>query len=113
MNKEETIDMSRYALSEEIHEKCVGCDRVFDYTPGEGMIVSQKCLAYIRPAMWWEEKPVALAPTLVRSQANPKGVLQDLPVKEFKCPLASHVQSAAQVSGEKKRVGQQKQKKKG
>jgi hypothetical protein len=91
VSKEEIIDMTRYVESEEIHEKCVGCSKVFDYVPTEGMIASQKCRAYIRPSMWWEEKPVALVPALVRSKTNPKGVMGTLPVKRFICPLANHV----------------------
>ena len=111
MKKEETvvIDMAKYADSEEIHEKCVGCAKVFDYTPGEGMITSQKCLTYIRPAMWWEEKPVATKKVLVKDRENPKGVLRDLPVKEFCCPVATHFSASAQEDKTKVRVGQQKQ----
>ena len=99
--KEEAIDMSRYTMSEEIVDECIGCSRVFDYTPEGGMITSQKCRAYIRPAMWWEKKPVATVPTLVRSQTNPKGVLQNLPVVDFRCPLADHVSAKAVAAAAK------------
>jgi len=105
------IDMAKYNNSEKIHDCCAGCAKVFDHVlRGEGT-VTQKCLTYIRPAMWWEKKPVATKPTLVKSQANPKGIMQDLPVKEFRCPVATHVAAAADSKDQGKvRVGQQKQK---
>ena len=93
--KEEIIDMSRYIESEEIVEQCVGCSKVFDYVPAGGMVASQKCRAYIKPSVKWEQKPVAVSPVLVRSKEHPKGILQDLPVTEFRCPLADHLSVAA------------------
>lgn len=102
MKKEETtIDMAKYADSEEIHEKCIGCAKVFDYTPAGGMITSQKCLTYIRPAMWWEEKSVATKKELVKDKDHPKGILVDVPVVNRICPVANHVEVEKTVKGPK------------
>lgn len=57
------IDMTKYVKSKEIHEKCEGCIRVFDYVGDENV---KKCLAYIDPSFLWR--------------------------KGFSCPLASNIQ---------------------
>jgi len=99
MEKKETIDMAKYADSAEIHEKCKGCAKVFDYTPGEGMITSQKCLTYVRPAMWWEDKPVATEKVLIKDSDHPKGILVDMPVVNRICPVANHIEVKKTVDG--------------
>ena len=111
MKKEEIIEMSRYALSETTVPECVGCDHVFDYTGPESMIVEEKCRVFIKPAVKWEQKPVAMIETLVRTRENPRGVKQMLPAKEFRCSMATHFKSEEKISAEIRRAGQQKQKK--
>lgn len=113
--KENAIDMVRYDGSKEIHEKCVGCRKVFEHTSTpHGVTVSAlKCLTYSRPAMWWEEKPIATKKELVKSQTNPKGQLMDVPVVSRICPVATHVSHTEKFDPAKVRVGQQKQKSKG
>jgi len=69
-----------------LHEKCKegkGCDRI-DKKTGN-------CAAYINPAGWWDGAP---------------------PYKGH-CPLATHIEYASEEkkAAEKRRVGQQKQKK--
>jgi len=109
--KTQEIDMAKYAESEEIHEKCIGCAKVFDYTPGEGMITSQKCLTYSRPTRWWNERSITTAPVLVKSKEHPKGILKDLPVVEFRCPVATHLK--AKAAAEKAKVNPLKASKRG
>jgi len=112
MTKQEIIEMSRYVLSETIVPECVGCEHVFDYTGPESMIAEEKCLVYIKPAAKWEQKPVAMVETLVRTRENPRGVKQMLPAKVFRCPMATHFKSEEVMAAEKVRAGQQKQKRK-
>jgi len=109
------IDMTRYINSEEIHEKCTGCDRVFDFTPVEGMITSRKCLAYVNPASKWPGKEkYAMMTATVRETGGKKGntlVEKEIPILEKICPLASHVTLSDIVNtSSKTRAGQQKQK---
>lgn len=105
--KEEAINMSRYVDSEFIHERCIGCDKVFDYVAsgnnefGAGSVTGQKCRTYIRPAMWWEEMPVATRKELVKDKYNSQGVLMDVPVIDRVCPVATHVEVKKTVKGNK------------
>jgi hypothetical protein len=109
--KEEIIEMSRYVEAEEIHPKCEGCDRVFDWSGVEGTIVIQKCRVYLRPSKWWEEKPVATKKVLVHSKEHPKGIMEELPVMDFRCPMATHV--AAQPTASQPKVNPLKASKRG
>lgn len=103
--KEATIDMAKYNDSAPIHQECVGCAKVFDHiltTPNGENIETPKCLTYTRPAMWWNKRSIATAPVLVKDKANPKGILKDLPVVEFRCPVATHV--SAKTVAEKAKI---------
>jgi len=67
--------MTDYTESKEIHEKCVGCERIFE---AEG---TNKCEAYADPSYWWDEK---------RKIKKIKTEDGDVPVVNFYCPLATH-----------------------
>lgn len=106
----EVIDMTRYVKSEPIHEKCVGCKKVFDFhytqeVEGEdGKAVEKEftqptCKVYIRPAMWWEEKSVATRKKLVVDRDNPRGILVDVPIINQVCPVATHVKVEETATG--------------
>jgi len=105
------IDMAKYADSEEIHEMCAGCAKAFDWHGDQGTIVVKKCLTYVRPAMWWNKRSIATAPVLVKSKEHPKGILKDLPVTEFHCPVATHL--SAKAAAEKAKVNPLKASKRG
>ena len=111
LSKEEIAKMGRYLLSEPIVPECKGCEHVFDYVGPEAEIVVEKCDAYVKPSVKWEQKPVAMVETLVRTRENPRGVKQMLPAKVFRCPMATHFKSEEKISAEIRRAGQQKQKK--
>ena len=68
-----------------LHEKCKedkGCDRIDQ--------VTGNCSAYINPSRWWDGEPPYFG----------------------HCPLATHIELEVKTNnGEKRRVGQQKQKK--
>jgi hypothetical protein len=113
--RENVIDMARYDGSKKIHEKCVGCRKVFEHisTPHGVPVITSKCLTYLRPAMWWEEKPIATKKELIVTKTNPKGQLMNVPVVSRICPVATHVSHTEKADPSKVRVGQQKQKSKG
>ncbi len=100
--KEDTIDMAKYVDNEPIHEECNGCAKAFDYVTPDGVFTERRCLTYIRPAMWWNKRSIATAPVLVKDKANPKGILKDLPVVEFRCPVATHV--SVKAAAEKAKI---------
>ena len=111
----ETTDMSRYADSEAIVKECEGCDKVFDYVAPEGMIVEQKCLAYIKPASKWPRKDETFAMrtvTIRERDENGKAtglVEKDIPVVIKACPLATHFTMPEIVdTNVKTRAGQQR-----
>ena len=98
MKKEEAavINMAKYNKSEEIHDKCVGCAKVFEHTfvpaEGEAVVILDKCLTYIRPAKWWENKSTATQKKLIVSKTHPKGIWVDTPAAIHMCPVATHVE---------------------
>ena len=97
--QESIIDMAKYAESEEIHEKCNGCNKVFDYTPVGGEITSQKCLTYSHPSAWWKDKPIAMKKELIVNKTNPKGIWVEMPAVVRMCPVATHVKVEKTVEG--------------
>ena len=107
--KEEVIDVERYAKSEAIHEKCIGCEKVFVYTEYvedengvETILLKEnRCKVYPRPAMWWEEQSVATRKELVKDRDYPQGLLVDVPVIDRVCPVATHVEIKKTVRGNK------------
>lgn len=75
------IDMSKYVEAEEIHEKCDGCDHVFDFVPEQGTIVSRKCEVYEFPARKWE------------TSGNIAKDKNGDPVVTLYCPMATHIEA--------------------
>lgn len=110
--KKEVVDMSRYIKSETIHEKCTGCEKVFNYIAikkianesgelADVELITPKCKVYIRPAVWWEEMPVATRKELVKDRDHPQGILVDVPVIDRVCPVATHVEIKKTAKGNK------------
>ena len=66
-----------------IHEKCIGCNRYETFTAGDES--RSLCKVYRNPSYWWERKG---------------------------CPVATHAKREVAEDTSKKRLGQQKQKKK-
>ena len=99
--KEAVIDMAKYVNSHEVHEKCAGCDKVFDWAGNEGTVVVQKCSVYIKPSVWWEDKPVAIRKKLITSKTNPKGIWTEVPAVIRMCPMATHIRAEETVEGVK------------
>jgi hypothetical protein len=77
----EVLDKNKYKDSEPIHEKCAGCKRTFD---DDGI---EKCLAYVRPGYWWEEKP-----TVNKMVMLDDGRRVSQPARVLLCPLATHIE---------------------
>jgi hypothetical protein len=112
----ETIDMNKYANSEDIVPECEGCARVFGWTPEEGMVTSQKCRAYIKPAGKWpkEGEQFAMHSAMVRrhdSKGRPiSPKMENVPVIQKYCPSATHFMPLEIINtDDKTRSGQQKQ----
>ena len=113
-----TVNMSKYADSKEIDDRCVGCNKIFDWIGNEGIVTIEKCLAYSDPSSKWPDDKVGFATheaTVLARDAAGKPIKleqQEIPVIEKMCPLASHVKPAEIVEDSgKTRAGQQKQKK--
>ncbi len=108
------IDMSRYVESEKIHDRCVGCNKVFGFVGPEGGYATQKCLTYSNPASKWpkEGEKVAMMMATVRDiddRGKSALIEREIPVIEKVCPVASHVKQREIVNVVlKTRAGQQK-----
>lgn len=115
-----TVRMRDYDDSLACVKQCIGCDKMFDHEfptlAGNEPIMTEKCVAYSRPAIMWpkEKQEFAMETVLVRSY-NEAGQAtgttpKEVPIIEKYCALASHYTPIDKVKSSKKiLVGQQKQ----
>jgi hypothetical protein len=111
--KETALAMRKYDNSQRVVDECNGCERAFVHESvadkhGQ-MVLTQKCLAYIYPAVKWPGKE-AYATHIVTIRTPMKPIVKELPITPKFCPLATHYTRDEIINtSDKVRFGQQKQ----